>query len=203
MGWTENARAASSELVEVLFAIKHDQTALNHLEWFAQEVSDPKSPHYGQHATQEEVANWMHSPHRISAIRRYLITAGLAENNIELRASLDYVSAKMTVAQAEEMFRIQVHEYSSKLGTTPPILKSKTLPTLPYEISNVVDGVYGPLFSFPPLSHKKRQQLLTYCTEELVDEAINRVKFIGVAASDTELYFQVGCDETMYIYTCL
>ena len=77
------------------------------------EISDMKSPKYGQHYTAEEVIElFKPSEETVDTVRSWLESAGIAADRIGHSVNKQWMMFDATVAEAEALFKTKYHSYS-------------------------------------------------------------------------------------------
>ena len=76
------------------------------------ELSDVKSPKYGQHLSAAEVIDFFAPPQAtVDSVREWLESAGVAAERIGHSANKQWIQFDATVAEAEELLKTKYHSY--------------------------------------------------------------------------------------------
>eukprot|EP00128_Syssomonas_multiformis_P017454 Colp12_sorted_trinity150504_noHs@16589 len=148
-GWIKGSPTADSTLCEIRIALKQHNLAV--LEKIALEVSDPSSPFYGNHLSNEQVKNIIAPPNQAVEVVR-----GWLGSDIPHTVSVhgDYVIAHIPADRVKALFGISelshfTHPFLAKSGRS--FVRTDASYTLPSEVAAVVDFVTG-ISDFPPVS---------------------------------------------------
>lgn len=135
---TKVTAADSAKTVPVRIALK--QRNIEQGEKLLAEVSDPDSPKYGQHYTQEQVAE-LFAPEQatIDAVRKWLVDSGIPEAGISSTTSKGWLDFETTVGTLESLFKTSYHMYENQ--KTEETFFGADKYHLPTEISDHVDFV--------------------------------------------------------------
>eukprot|EP00939_MAST-03C_sp_MAST-3C-sp1_P000047 g47.t1 len=141
--WTEQ-RASGEEKMRLMFAVK--QTNLDMLESELVAVSDPDSPRYGEHYSNEDVHALIAPEHRhLSAVLEHVRSHDLEP--ISLTPNSDIIAVDVTVSQAETLlnteYYVVVHE-----ETSTEVKRARAY-RLPADVAAAVDFV-SPTLHVPP-----------------------------------------------------
>eukprot|EP00940_MAST-03C_sp_MAST-3C-sp2_P001636 g1636.t1 len=150
-GWTSSERRAGSDqrIIRLLFAVKN--TNLQKLESELVAVSDPDSPRYGQHLTNEEV-HQLTAPTRdhLQAVIDHVEKYGL--KTVSLTPSSDILAVDATISQAEALLSAEYFEFTHSVsGET--VMRTRSY-ALPAEVADAVDFV-SPTVHLPPARKEK------------------------------------------------
>lgn len=132
-------RSAAEGSTEVPVRIALKQRNLDKGMDLLMEVSDPDSPKYGQHYTQEQVVD-LFAPEAgsVESVKKWLVEAGIPENTITTPKSKGWVDFKTTVSNLESLLKTSYHVYERSEGH---FLGADGY-SLPSEIAGVVDFVH-------------------------------------------------------------
>jgi len=134
--WSISNRSPAYHKIDLLFAVK--QTHLDELEATLMSVSDPDSPSYGQHLSNEEVhALIAPLPESILAVEEFLREAGI--DSVSLTPNSDFIRAEVTVPQAEELLQAEYFEMVHK--ETGQVVHRTLVYSLPARVADAVDFV--------------------------------------------------------------
>ncbi|KAJ6786523.1 hypothetical protein PWT90_07042 [Aphanocladium album] len=128
----------STKTVPVRFALK--QRNLEHGTKLLAEVSDPDSPKYGQHYSQDQVAE-LFAPEQstIDAVKKWLISSGIPESSISSPKSKGWLDFKTTVGTLESLLKTSYNMYENTKTSATYLGADKY--HLPSDIASVVDFV--------------------------------------------------------------
>jgi tripeptidyl-peptidase-1 len=145
--WTLAGPATPEEKTTLHFFLKHADGAEATLESELMAVSDPKSPRYGQHLSTAQLRELLFVPAHNEAVMTWL-----AHHNVTEFASTivgDLIQARVTVAQATEMFQTPMHRFvhTTKEGLERVVFRASEY-TVPADVASAVSLV-GDLVHFP------------------------------------------------------
>jgi len=142
-GWTLLGKAEPQDMMTVTFALK--QANLDKLEEMYWSVSDPDSEEYGNFMTIQEISELV-SPSRedILAVRKFILSAGVAGVNIMVRG--DSIVARAPVSVMEPMFNTDLRYFVNEKGAI--IIRHFGDYSLPTDVLALVDMVTG-ISDFP------------------------------------------------------
>jgi tripeptidyl-peptidase-1 len=153
-GYTAQSRAGPASLLRMTIAVT--QNGLPELEEALMAVSDPKSSSYGEHLRLEEV-NELVAPSTTAqeAIQNWLLQHGITD--LSMTRNSDFISADVTVAQAEALLGAQYFTFRHTSGhqVTRLALNSSAPYTVPTFVAEHIDFI-SPTVTFPPMSSVKR-----------------------------------------------
>mmetsp|Transcript_39603 Transcript_39603/g.93323 ORF Transcript_39603/g.93323 Transcript_39603/m.93323 type:complete len:582 (-) Transcript_39603:209-1954(-) len=152
-GWTVQGRAPAEHMLELTFAVK--QSHLEDLQDTLLRVSDPNSPDYGQHLSNDEVqALVAPAVEDVARITAYLDAHGVAAE--AATPNKDLLRAKLTVAVAEEMlateYSVLFHEQSGAR-----VVRALKGYSLPGDVAAAVDFV-APTVHIPGVHRPKQRR---------------------------------------------
>lgn len=102
--------------------------------------SNPKSANYGKHLTHKEAADLFASDEKsISSIKSWLAKAGVADKDIILSKTKNWITVKTTVNKAEKILSARYHMYENRAVGNDLIGTDEY--SLPSDISDLVDYV--------------------------------------------------------------
>lgn len=103
--------------------------------------SDPRSAKYGQHYTQEQIAE-LFAPDEssITAVKEWLVKSGIPAGSISSPKSKGWLDFETTVGQLQSVLQTQYHHYDHAVKQGDHIGTDEY--TLPEEISQHVDFVH-------------------------------------------------------------
>lgn len=142
--WNLIAPAPKEVILNMRFAIKQRNTEL--LSKLLEEVSDPKSEHYGHFLTKDEIQELIHPrPEHIRIVKEFLASYNIKANLLE--NSHEFITAQVPIGTAELMLNTTYYKfrhYPSGLEVHRCLHYS-----LPEAIRKSVD-VVTPTTQFPP-----------------------------------------------------
>jgi len=226
--WSVGAPAAADATFALRVALKHTTTSMEQLEATCKGVSDPMSPTYGQHLSREAVAAIVSDEAAVKTVTDFLASAGVQG---ELSAAGDVINADVTVAQAEALFGVRMHEYHHVdiLGKTilragpETALAAKGAKVrdarrlLPASVAAVTDVVLG-LTDLPPLRRAKAKTtpavagpplpkpgqvmpLFMFMNDTAADPIVMQLCLDGSIANETDPCASAGNAVSSYIVT--
>ena len=114
------------------------------LEQLANEIYDPKSPHYRQFVTNEEFQlHYAPSPETMNAVQHYFLAHGM-----QAKIKNGSIQVTATAEQIEHIFQVKINTYRYKNKT---VYSNATAPTLSTDIAQYVSGISG--LSTIPIYH--------------------------------------------------
>lgn len=94
------------------------------------EVSNPKSPKYGQYLTNDEVTSLVSAPAQsVGQVAGWLAAGGVDKDDIKLVGNGDLMTARMPVSVAESLFQVKLVSLQSKSGVK--LIRSLAAYTVP------------------------------------------------------------------------
>ncbi|KAF1992112.1 subtilisin-like protein [Aulographum hederae CBS 113979] len=155
--WQKRDRLSGETKMPLRIGLR--QRNMEHTARFLKEVSDPKSPNYGKHWSQEKVAEtFAPSDDTIQRVRNWLTASGVEEDRISLTKGKNWIHVKSTVDEAERLLKTQYYIYEHDESGQPHVGCDKYY-SLPYDVSPHVDLVMPTLhFDAKVMS---REQYLT------------------------------------------
>lgn len=108
-GWRKGKRVGHDAHVPVIFAIR--QRNLDKAEAILLEISNPKSEHWGEHLTLEEVRMLTADYAAARGVVAWLMSEGVARDRVVVTPNHDFVHATLTVKQAEELFDTEFYYF--------------------------------------------------------------------------------------------
>eukprot|EP01114_Cavostelium_apophysatum_P020191 TRINITY_DN6700_c0_g1_i1.p1 TRINITY_DN6700_c0_g1~~TRINITY_DN6700_c0_g1_i1.p1 ORF type:complete len:755 (-),score=176.12 TRINITY_DN6700_c0_g1_i1:27-2291(-) len=149
-GWVELERQSrtSEETLKLTFALK--QRNLKHFEDLFWEISDPNSKQYRNFLSHKQIRKLIApSEEEVQLVKNYLERSGAS--NVQLHDSGDFLTAEISVADAESMLDTVFKQYHHPTSNTR-FMKAHMSYSLPAEIASKVDFVSG--FRFPNVASK-------------------------------------------------
>lgn len=142
VGWTAVSEAVHP-VHPVSFTIAVKQQNLDVLEGFVAQVSDPRSPVYGQYLDLEQVGEMVGNPAGAEAIFNFLVAGGINPKHIKATANKDFIEVNTAAAVAEKVLKGKFSHYTHETGKRTVRMTSFELPA---EIEQHVDFVSTVLF---------------------------------------------------------
>ncbi|KAM9777621.1 tripeptidyl-peptidase 1 [Neosynchiropus ocellatus] len=142
--WTDAGRVSPAEELELTFALKQQNADL--LEETLRRVSDPDSPHYGEHLSLDQVSSLVRpSDLTQKVVRRWLQNHGVA--NCLTVHTQDFLQCRMTADVAEALLPgSRFHRY---LREDLSVVRSSAPYAVPSDVHQHLDFVGG-LHRLPP-----------------------------------------------------
>ena len=133
------ARVKSEYVHEVVFAVK--QNNMDELIRVLHDVSNPVSPNYGQHWSDDQVATLTSNPTSRSALVSYLHTVGASVRTESLHG--DFITATAPVSIWESMFNTEFYTFHhTRRDNEVRKIVSAERYSIPVELDEHVDGVF-------------------------------------------------------------
>ena len=133
------ARVKSEYVHEVVFAVK--QNNMDELIRVLHDVSNPVSPNYGQHWSDDQVATLTSNPTSRSALVSYLHTVGASIRTESLHG--DFITATAPVSIWESMFNTEFYTFHhTRRDNEVRKIVSAERYSIPVELDEHVDGVF-------------------------------------------------------------
>lgn len=151
--WTWHESCSGSETIALTIAVK--QTNTDSIEEKLFEVSDPKSPKYGQHWTYEKVHDFLKpSEESLSAIYSWLESHGISRDNVEsITPNSDFVRFTCNIETANTMLNTEFgrwkHSTSGQL-----FVRVHDNYFVPESVAQHIDFI-SPTLRFPIKSHTR------------------------------------------------
>lgn len=136
--FTQLGQAVPTVEHEVIFVVK--QKNLDKLETILYEVSDPKSPKYGNHLTRAQVAELTANPEATESVKKFLNEHGV--NVVKTTPHGEYITAKAPIATWESLFSTKFYNFQHEEKSTKPVVRALEY-SLPKDLLSAVEGVYG------------------------------------------------------------
>lgn len=112
---TRGERIARDAVLPVKIALR--QSNLDDGYDYLMGVSDPHSPDYGKHWTAEEIHDkFAPSDETIEAVKAWLISFGIGDNDIKESTSRGWLGVDIPAADAERMFETEYYEHYQSDG---------------------------------------------------------------------------------------
>lgn len=149
-GWEKLGRTSADEQLELIFAIK--QTNVAELESQLMKVSDPRSPAYGKHLSNEEVHELVKpTAGSLSAVHTFI--EGLTSK--PLTPNSDLISVTVPMSVAEELLGTEYHSYSHTVSNY--VAHRAQSYSLPSNVAAAVDFV-SPTVRFLPMNPQPKMK---------------------------------------------
>ena len=154
-GWTKSATApAPTATLELVVAVR--QSNVDALEARLLASSDPRNAKYGQHMTNGEIHDLVAPSHKdLAVVHGWFESHGVEGRHLTTNG--DFVSATVTVAQAERMLgtTYATFEHAAAGLTAMRVTEQYTLPAA---VAAAVDFV-SPTVSFPPAAPRTKNMI--------------------------------------------
>ncbi|KAK5118876.1 hypothetical protein LTR62_000086 [Meristemomyces frigidus] len=113
LSWTKHSRAERSTILPVRIGLK--QRNLEHGDRWLADISDPKSPNFGQHWSAEKVANaFMPHPDTSDKVTQWLTSSGIDASRLSHSKGRNWIEFDATVDEAEALLKTQYHTFQDK-----------------------------------------------------------------------------------------
>jgi tripeptidyl-peptidase I len=134
--WSDRVHGATVH--EVVFVIR--QRNMEELTGLLHDVSNPDSPNYGQHLTQEKVTSMTTNPESRDAVLSYLTSVGSKVKSVTRGG--DFIIAEASVAVWEEAFKAEFFTLQQTLpsGQTHEVIRADGY-SIPSELHTHVESV--------------------------------------------------------------
>jgi tripeptidyl-peptidase-1 len=114
-GWERQGRLEHDLVLPVRVGLT--QSNLDNAEDLLADVSDPESTNYGNHWSDERIANFFApSQHTVSAVRSWLNSSGISSHRISQSAGRGWLDFKATVAEVEQLLKTEYWRYEHDTG---------------------------------------------------------------------------------------
>ena len=114
-GWTPVRRAEGHSILPLRIGLT--QSNLASIEEYLMDVSHPESPNYGAHWTAAKVAQTFRpSAESVETVRAWLAQNGIAPERVRLNGSGGWLTADVTVTEAEALLGTEYHVYAHEDG---------------------------------------------------------------------------------------
>jgi len=146
--WQALGRSPSDELLQLTFAVK--QRGLQELHATLMRVSDPVSPEYGMHLSNDEVqALTAPDPLHVELVMDFLRQHGVQAQAVTPNS--DFITALVSVETAEKLLHTEYVQHSHpEMPESPPVSRALGGYSLPAEVAAIVDFV-APTVHLPPV----------------------------------------------------
>jgi tripeptidyl-peptidase-1 len=116
--WRKRSRVPTGHVLPMRIGLSQQNLHRGHE--LLMSISDPSSTNYSRHLTAKEVAD-MFAPARETAVavKKWLVSAGIADERIRRTADGLWVGFEATVAEAEELFKTEYWAWEFKEGNGP------------------------------------------------------------------------------------
>ena len=136
--WTLKGPAAANEETSVFFFLKHLDDSGKQLEMVLNSVSDPRSPSYGKHLSNDDLKALLLSKKNVDTLTAWLSAEGVSDENISVTLVGDLVKVKLTTTQAERLFATKLSRYTRQFGNRLQSVLRATTHTVPAEIAAAI-----------------------------------------------------------------
>lgn len=117
-------------------------------------ISDPRSARYAKYLSPEQIADISAPlPYHIDQVKAFVSKHGAQD--ITLSRTRDVLRCLLPASAVGSIFNVNVQPFASVSDSTNVIYRSEDLPTIPAELSSLVDVVHGVRLP-PPIRRRKR-----------------------------------------------
>ena len=155
--WRRERRASAGDAVSVTILLRRAPSQLAALERAFWAVSDPSSPRYGAHLTQEQVTGIVAAPATtIAAVTGWLRDGGAT--TVRPNAHRDLISATLAADKAEALFGVALYTWRhATYAGVAPIVRAAAPYSVPASLAALLGAVDG-LLRFPILESPQPQR---------------------------------------------
>lgn len=147
--WTATRPTTADDSVSVVFHLRHDPSTLAELEKTFWAVSEPTSPTYGEHMSQQQIAQRFGPIDGAAAT----VTDWLREAGVEtfsVAATGDMIDVTMSAPLAERLFETEIHSFRHA-ATGHSLNRAVRSYSLPTTVAAAV-AVIGDLVALPAIN---------------------------------------------------
>ncbi|KAL4903035.1 hypothetical protein BDW74DRAFT_157321 [Aspergillus multicolor] len=170
--WTEHSRVGGHKKLPVRIGLT--QSNLDHGHDLLMELSDPASPQYGKHLSQDEVRE-LFAPNEDSAmlVRIWLESEGIARHRISQSVNKQWLQFDATADELEQLLRTEYYHHSHKLtGRSHIACREYHIPRfLQSHIDYITPGIK--LLEVSGTQQSKRQSLTENMKRSLHKRSLN------------------------------
>lgn len=171
----KRAGAALDKTVPVRIALK--QRNLENGMGMLMEVSDPDSPKYGQHYTQEQVTEaFAPEQESIDTVTKWLVDAGVPAESIKMPRSQGWLQFRTTVDKLESLLHTKYNVFEDR-DTSEHFLGTEAY-HLPADVAEHVDFV-SPAVAMYKVSNTRETTRSTIAVEEVPTKTASKRQFSG------------------------
>eukprot|EP00756_Hemistasia_phaeocysticola_P023109 Hpha_TRINITY_DN15871_c1_g19::TRINITY_DN15871_c1_g19_i1::g.187811::m.187811/K01279/TPP1, CLN2; tripeptidyl-peptidase I len=135
--WTKGGRAAAGHRLELTFAVR--QRNKSRLEAELMKAADPESKDYGKHLSHDAVHQIIApAPEHLAAVEAFIRSHGGEPKRVT--PSGDFITAEVTVSQAEAMLSAEYHQFTHP-SSPSPVHRATSGYSLPAHVAAAVDLV--------------------------------------------------------------
>ncbi|KUJ08102.1 subtilisin-like protein [Mollisia scopiformis] len=136
--WSKVAQLRGDQVMPIRIGLK--QSNLEHSDRWLMEVSDPKSPRYGQHWTAKEIVDaFKPSVETINAVHTWLNDSGIHTDRHQLSEGLGWLQFDASIEEAENLFQTTYHLFEHGRSSTKHVACDEY--SLPSHISPHIDFI--------------------------------------------------------------
>ncbi|KAJ7162822.1 subtilisin-like protein [Mycena filopes] len=193
-GWTLRRRLDRDLVIPLRVGLQ--QRNLHQLEDHLLAVADPASPMYGQHWSPAKIVETFAPSHEtISAVKNWLLGAGLAEERLRLSPSRGWIAVNVTVKEAEELLRTEYHVFAHPSGKEQFGCQNYSLPLHVREHVDIIKPTVEFNHHIPTTRLKRRKDPLTPpATNVKTNVKTDGIRLDAAAASELSL---ATCDQAI------
>jgi tripeptidyl-peptidase I len=148
--WRRERRAGAGDVVSVTVLLHRAPSQLAALETAFWAVSEPSSPRYGAHLTQEQVTGIVAAPAATIAVVSGWLRDGGA-TTVRPNVHRDLISATLAADKAEALFGVALYTWRhATYAGIAPIVRASSSYSVPASLGGLLSGVDG-LLRFPIL----------------------------------------------------
>lgn len=140
--WVVSERATVNDEVNVHVVLKHAPERVSLLEERLMDVSDPRSPDYGNHLTVEEVNNVLSlSPHVTYEVEQEISKYNVTD--VKINKYGDILSLQLNAKEAEKLFQTELYHHEHKNAPEKAKVGSRVIRAVkPYHVpESIADHV--------------------------------------------------------------
>ncbi|PQE18973.1 hypothetical protein CJF32_00010051 [Rutstroemia sp. NJR-2017a WRK4] len=152
--WTKRDRVESHKLLPMRIGLT--QSNLDDGHDHLMRISDPASPHFGQHWTQEQVIEaFRPSQQTEEEVRKWLIESGIPAKRITHSDNKGWFAFYATAEEAERLLYTEYHEYEDSV--TGGIIPACDRYHVPKHVRKHIDYITPGIKLLAPVDHQKRR----------------------------------------------
>ncbi|PQE05979.1 protease S8 tripeptidyl peptidase I protein [Rutstroemia sp. NJR-2017a BBW] len=152
--WTKRDRVESHKLLPMRIGLT--QSNLDDGHDHLMRISDPASPHFGQHWTQEQVIEaFRPSQQTEEEVRKWLIESGIPARRITHSDNKGWFAFYATAEEAERLLYTEYHEYEDSV--TGGIIPGCDRYHVPKHVRKHIDYITPGIKLLAPVDHQKRR----------------------------------------------
>ncbi|KAK2603824.1 hypothetical protein QQS21_004026 [Conoideocrella luteorostrata] len=199
--WIKREAANANAKVPVRIAMK--QKNLDKGMDYLLEVSDPSSPKYGQHYSQDEVVE-LFAPDEssVNTIKNWLVKSGVSADKITSPKSKGWLDFHATVGELESILKTKYHMYDHVQARNAHIGTDEYV--LPDEISSLVDFIAPAVVmsqTSQPSRNAKRDGRILRPHKPLPEQVVKMLAANPGATDNCDQYITPACIKSQYNIT--